>query len=312
MLKSRPIVFSHIPKSAGTSFRTGLVSIFGMKNVLNDYTVSAKETSSSVLEYVYKKQDKFEFKKYLFNQDIDVLAGHFPVEKYIRIIPCVNFVTFLRDPVERVISEYKHFQRHKNLKCSLIEFASENRNINTQSRYLRSVPLASIGLVGITEQYELSIALFKSVFSIEIPQLSENIAPAKQLDRIDDNILDEIRALNQQDYILYQRAVKLLELRSSLARRGLEFSHGQFSINNNNKLQGWAFRSKTDKPLLLEIIDGNQVVVELVAKDFNVVMSSLGAPREGHVGFNYQLSSSSNAIKCRVVETQQYLELVEA
>lgn len=92
MRTPKKIVFLHIPKTAGTS----------LVNLLEENY--CEEERAAI--YSHKDLD-FHLENALNNPRIKVIYGHFPLR------PCIinsdAFVfTFFRDPVKRVISQYKH------------------------------------------------------------------------------------------------------------------------------------------------------------------------------------------------------------
>lgn len=94
------LIFMHIPKTAGTSLRNMLLSSFGT-NKLIIADVPDPFDYEGTLRYVSSKIKKF--------PEAHAIIGHFmygiheaiPTDKY-------KYITFLRDPVERILSEYFH------------------------------------------------------------------------------------------------------------------------------------------------------------------------------------------------------------
>src|SRR5690606_621288 len=54
-----PILFIHIPKPAGTSFRKGAESFFGSQHVVYDYGGAASATSSLARQMLYGEHEDF-------------------------------------------------------------------------------------------------------------------------------------------------------------------------------------------------------------------------------------------------------------
>jgi hypothetical protein len=148
------------------------------------------------------------------------IHGHFVASKYDRLFPSARLVTWLRDPVERVASHYHFWLRHPNLKhpickrliaekLSLAEFAEVEGMRNVHSRLLGGKDLADFDFVGITEEYDRSLALFLSLFAPGggVPAVaSVNQHPDRGGDRyeIGEEERRRIVACNEADFALYE------------------------------------------------------------------------------------------------------------
>lgn len=212
---NQPLVFIHIPKTAGTSFRTGLEKVFSKEKIGYDYGLHESLTSIFIREFVYEEENILKAKEWIFDNEISVLTGHFYASKYLPHFDIKFFCTFLRDPIQRVISDYKHFVRHYEYKESLEVFASRECFRNRQSKFLSSLSLHQIGFLGITERYGESLDLFQKTFGIAIPQEYTNIGRddlnAQHIE--DEAIMKFLETINWEDIILYRRAVEEFENR---------------------------------------------------------------------------------------------------
>jgi len=309
-----PIIFTHIPKTAGTSFRVALEGHYGFNSVCRDYGPQAPETTSFVYKYIYDEKDFFSFLHRFKKNKSKSLAGHFPVVKYARLFPSTDIVTFIRNPYERVISEYKHFVRHSGFDGTLMEFAEQGRNVNTQSRLLDHVPLNSLGFIGLTERYSESVNLYNAIYDRSIPIFNSNISPAEQIIEggISQSDKDRIISLNENDFILYSHVLNIFEMRSKLHSQKQVYTFGQFHLAENNHIMGWAFQMQLDAPVEIEIYIDDMLVGELLANEYNITLDSLKSPRNGYVGFRFKLPSKtlSSQVSCKVKETDQLLPFI--
>ena len=102
-----PIVSVHTPKCSGISFRSWLEGVFGEEAILFDYADRPIDPQSQM----NTDPDQF-LARNLANTVLpggkSVVHGHFWAKKYLNIDGAL-FVTFLRDPVERLISHYYYW-----------------------------------------------------------------------------------------------------------------------------------------------------------------------------------------------------------
>ena len=109
------IISMHAPKSGGTSFKTILNQHFG-KSLLEDYSDKPiNQSTEKRNQDAEKHNSSLNFlKKATYKlKGIQCIHGHFLPYKYHKFKTDKNvyFVTWLRDPVERLISHYYHWHR---------------------------------------------------------------------------------------------------------------------------------------------------------------------------------------------------------
>lgn len=205
-----PMIFVHIPKTAGTSFRIAANNYYGPEYILNDYGMESKTTSPEVLEYYYKSTDVEKLRA--ASSKYSLITGHYPVARYAEIFASSPIVTFIREPVSRMISEYFHLKNHEGLTLSLKEFYRKEEYCNRQVKLLGGKTIHEIDFVGVTDQYELSLSLFNKKFGAELEFLNMNKGTYKSdiLASVPKVDLDEITRLNQEDVHLYEIARQAL------------------------------------------------------------------------------------------------------
>jgi len=149
------IISIHIPKTAGTSFRK-LLEL----NYENSFEWIKRDN----------KLNCFCEKKYCrLNKGIRVIHGHFPVFKDLtKYYPNAKLITWIRDPVERLISHYyffKFYPRHGNkqqdfmldLDLSIIQFAKIKQIGYFYKRflkYLEELKYEDFYFIGIVEEFD--------------------------------------------------------------------------------------------------------------------------------------------------------------
>lgn len=206
-----PWLFVHIPKTAGTSLRNAAERYFGDR-ILRDYGPTAKATSPEILEHVYATPNRRKLIKLLESRQIAMIAGHIPYAAYADLIPPEKVLVVLREPVQRVVSEYHHAARFGDCRRKLVDFAARPLQRNKQSLFVDGLDLSHAALVGLSERYADSLALLKTRTGLALPILEHNLNPNKALS--DEYLVTEeeregVRALNADDVILYDRVLAL-------------------------------------------------------------------------------------------------------
>ena len=304
--------FVHIPKTAGTSFRKAAESFYGSDNVLYDYSYSSHETSHLINDLIYNKKDSFLLKKYVQENDHVFLSGHVPANKYIHVFGARNTLTFLREPVQRVVSEYNHFVRHNGYKGSLSSFYVKDAFINRQSKMLHNIPLESLGFIGITEFYDECLAIVNSDFKSQINSVEMNLGRGDKSKSYSLPIsqLQEIVELNQDDIVLYEKAKKIFLNRKEIFSSGLPFAHGAVQQRNEKSVSGWAWWSNSDEPVNLNVEYDGEVLANISATALRAGMLRLNLPRDGyvsfHVNFSKPIAEYANIV-VKVADTGQIL-----
>ena len=101
-------LFIHIPKTAGTSFRKSAEIQY---RTIGDYGKHSTHTSEVVKKNCYEKQDFYEL-LCIFEQQNQILSGHFLSQKYVGFVDPRHILSFVRDPLEQVVSHYNHSVTH--------------------------------------------------------------------------------------------------------------------------------------------------------------------------------------------------------
>ena len=206
------ILFVHIPKTAGTSFRIGLEQAFGRQKLLLDYGPDSPETDADIQRlYAQKPFRPIRVADIVSVNNPAVLCGHFPVSKYLNVFPDATVISFVREPLQRCYSEYLHFQRHKNYNKSFKTFFSQKSQINLQSRFLEKLPPE--GIIGCNEYYEQSLSMIFKSTGLSVPLLSLNRHRKKLHHTYPSKIIGHenislFYQLNDKDLCLYKKIKK--------------------------------------------------------------------------------------------------------
>lgn len=284
--------FVHIPKTAGTSFRKSLESFFGSSKVLYDYGAESVDTSKTIINYFYSnKVDPYSFFKEMDNYC--TISGHVNITKYLPFSPVSQIVTFVREPIEQVVSHYNHYITHHNYKDSFQNLV-ENPNIhNRQTQMLTGVPLELIGFIGITEYYDQSIKLINHQYQLNLKILRLNERQTTLPINLED--ISRTKDLIINDQQLYNKAKKILKERLRMFKAKQPWVYGFSNINSNNIVHGVAYYSNSDDPVTLDIyLDGEQVGSTEACR-FSKTWSFLQLPRASFVGYQFPLPQNTKA-----------------
>jgi hypothetical protein len=222
------IVSVHIPKTGGVTFREVLGELAAGRMVQDyaDRPLAPRGRWRALRE---------RFRRPELPEGTRVVHGHFVAAKYWRVHPEARFVTWFRDPVERLISHYHYWRREpdpENPLCrrlleerlSLLAFAALPELRDVHVRFLGGVPPERFAFVGLTERFEEGMALFQRLFCPELRYESarRNANPARSGERyeIEPAERDAIAALNRADLALHARArARYEELRAAAGAR---------------------------------------------------------------------------------------------
>ncbi|MGD1713247.1 class I SAM-dependent methyltransferase, partial [Dapis sp. BLCC M172] len=207
------LISVHVPKAAGTAFRQVLLQVYGTQGVLTDKTNMFEENMPPTIHWQTK-----------------VIEGHFRAGKYDKFFPNAKRITWLREPIRRLISDYcfRHISNprkdHLN-KESLLKFAQGNSNLMTYC--LNGKSLDYFYFVGITEYFAEDLLELKNIFGwsdYEVIYQNRNPYPEYvefQKEVLSDRkLMDKLAAANSQDMELYAAALKLSEGRRKKEERG--------------------------------------------------------------------------------------------
>jgi len=300
-----PLIFVHIPKTAGTSLRETVIEEFGSDNVMVDYGENSRETSRHVIETIYKNGDMFA----LIKNHPKVIFGHVPAKKYINLSRYKNIITFVRDPIERVVSEYKHVIRHEKYSGTLSSFANIPRNKNTMHQYLSGVSWIALGYVGLSSKYDESVEMLNSIYGLNLYSKKLNLSPKLQKVKISQEDREELEKLNQLDISLYEQAAENFNWRRTLFNESKPFVHGAWRFNRGKKtITGFAFYGENEEPVSITIRDQLNSEIKVVADKFHSAIHNHGGRRCGYVGFSVEVKNLElDKVQCLVSSTGQPL-----
>ena len=217
------LISIHIPKTAGTSFMDTLRSVYGSQGVLRvDIPIPGERTPFASAP---PPPDTLP-------DGTRVIHGHFRASdlraKY-GLPSGIPVLTWLRDPVERVISNYRYLHRalrsilreeERNINIlskmerTLMEYASADINRNRMSRFLDGLTLPEMLFAGIQEHMGEDMASLAALLGWrKYGTFRHNCAEGAMVTSAEREMREEIASLNSDDVSLYHEALHLRQLR---------------------------------------------------------------------------------------------------
>jgi len=248
------IIFLHIPKTAGTTLDRILHQEYEPQQIYN----LGQTVQKSIRAYQELATEEKEV--------IRIVSGHTPYGFHKYVPGSSTYFTFLRDPVDRVVSFYhfvKNQEQHYLNTAATKEFSGIKPFVssgittmvdNGQTRLISGVWLEprfgeitsqtfeqaktnlsqSFSVVGLTEQFDATLLLLRETFNWhDIKYMRQNVTKVSPLER---NLTPEERetilSINQWDVALYEYAHALFE--QQIAALGPDFSHQLETFQREN------------------------------------------------------------------------------
>ncbi len=211
---SKIIISVHVPRCAGTTLYNFLNSIFKMK-VSNFCKLNFNEIK---------------------DEKIELIHGHFPSNLYDDHLEEIEKITWIRDPLTRLISNYfldmsgtwtinndnnwLFFSRLRFGRINFVEYAELMRN--GISNYIVNDPNDFL-FIGRQEEFSLDIRRFLSKIGKE--EMADNVVDYNVqgeikinsiLNSLTDNDIKYIEYLNREDYTLYKAMLEVIKERTSM------------------------------------------------------------------------------------------------
>lgn len=169
---------------------------------------------------------------------MQVFKGHMPFGLHRKLPQPATYITFLRDPIDRVISAYYfarnyklHPKHHQVSRMTMEEYARTWPNHNVQTKLLSGRPYTGdfhagecdsamleaakenlathFSLVGLTERFDECLAVLKIMFGWDIAQYADfNVTKKRPRgNNLPSSVVDLIAERNKFDVALYEHVV---------------------------------------------------------------------------------------------------------
>ena len=204
------LIFVHIPKTGGTALREALFRARPWAANLCDYGPANPVTSPLVRELRYGPDGGLpRLGGVLENVPAFSLSGHCKSKPYAGVFGAARLITILRDPVERVISNYRHQLRRRRFSGTVLQFARQVDERNVQARYVGAIGLEQWLFVARQERLGADMKALSQVLGAGITLERVNQAPAEPKLEVGPLERRLILALNELDAELYEAAARL-------------------------------------------------------------------------------------------------------
>ena len=221
------LIFLHLPKCGGTTLNRLIEWEYPLDRVFSVDPSFFRWSHRRVSRWPRTRLDRMQ-----------VFKGHMPFGLHERLSRPATYITFLREPVERVISEYyfaKHHRLHPQHRqmqtLTLPEYALQTPHHNMQTKLIAGhgdfpdflagdcdeqvLETACRNLAqhfsfaGLTERFDEGLAKLKGMFGWNINRYAKfNVTPVRlQKNKVPTSIQSLIAERNRFDCALYERVV---------------------------------------------------------------------------------------------------------
>lgn len=222
------IVSVHVTKTSGTSFGAALKGEFGERFLHNDEDWAGYRSPDADARRTANATRMRSRRDELLNK-YDVIHGHFVPGKFAGLFPRTDFVAFFRDPFQQAISHYEFLRRIPHVDHPAVrEFHKVNMSIedfiawealkNPQTQLMGEFAIEDLDVVGITEEFSRSVALFNAMFGCRLAtDVCLNVNPTRSRSgyAIGAELQKLIEIHRAEDIDLYKRAQALFARQTS-------------------------------------------------------------------------------------------------
>ena len=221
------IVHVHIPKCGGTSFRQALAEHMPVKT---DYAHRINRDPHVVRQEMEALNTAIVPQHYA---NVACISGHFFPSRYLKLYHAGwKFITWLRDPAQRLCAQYEHIIRQTNEYyseekdgtlgafvvrngLSLEDFLLDPRGWNQYQPFFEHFPPEQYFFIGILEQVHDDLNYLSELLQIELRMHPSNCNPKKSGTdySLDPKLQRKLREAHAADYKLYEQLLKLSENR---------------------------------------------------------------------------------------------------
>jgi hypothetical protein len=212
------IVSIHVTKTAGTSFGAALKREFGARFMHDDEDWAGYRSPEADARRAANAA-RMRARRAELLEKFDVIHGHFVPEKFAGLFPSTDFVAFFRDPFQQAVSHYEFLRRLPDIdhpvvrefraaRMTLQDFIAWDAVSDPQTQLIGGFAPEDFAMIGLTGEFERSIALFNAIFDRDLANVSENANPSRGGSgyELDPELRKLIARHRAADIDLYRRA----------------------------------------------------------------------------------------------------------
>jgi hypothetical protein len=234
------ILFVHIPKAAGAHLKAVLDRIYTPEQICHDYddriAVPSSPYHTSPVSWRRRTNDLLR----TLSPRVEMIYGHFAVTKYFDLLPSARLMTWVREPVARLISMYfflrtledvpglDHVIQSAAKRVSFAEFVEIPVNQNMMTRlYLHPARADDFEFIGMQEHCEDDLSeRGRRLGWPNVPRSSERVnsnpfpgyREAVREIRSDGDLIRRIERMNRADVEFHRECLDLRKRRLRAAR----------------------------------------------------------------------------------------------
>lgn len=336
--KIKDVVFVHIPKTAGTSMLNMLSAAMPAATKILTYgpdtaNVIARQqatvaASQKLANAAMVSSNFFD----AFASDLEtpekiaalrgeaprgqrfLVSGHAPISLWLSAFHPASVVTFLRDPVDRVVSDYRMHVRQKRFTGSFTEFYESPDHINPMCGQLAGTNPRDLGFVGLVEFMPDMVKALSYHLGVELRTRHDNRAGLLSArPKIDEATRSRILALNEDDLCLYSHVKADLDYFTNYRGRpniSSKLGRGKVYRTKEGTLIGWALAYDPSHLAAIEVRVGGQTIQCSYADQFLPWLKKM--THHGVGGFEIHLpaglAAGNSPIRVVIAGTEKDLE----
>lgn len=258
------ILSIHIPKTAGVSIRNILKEHYGPGFVLHYWQIT--DAWGRVVEKI--------------PAGAKCVHGHYQTDQLTGLFPKARLITWVRNPVERVVSSYYHRLRDPDWKhpvcqelhqkkLSLAEYAALPLVRNEMTRFFGSKKPEDFHFIGLVEEFEESLVQMKQILGISgASPRRDNVNPGKKTDRykLAPEAHQAIQQMNELDVSLYDVCVQKWSQTGKVGAAGGKIFRGE-SMAGGPKVIGVGGRGSSRAPFVSTNGDAGRATLPQTLKE---------------------------------------------
>ncbi|WP_404423984.1 hypothetical protein [Nibricoccus sp. IMCC34717] len=146
--------------------------------------------------------------------DTEMIHGHIRPTQVLGQFPHAALITWLREPIDRLISEYRFLRNHpdgSNVLSQLVskggsfmDFAEHPGALNRMTWYLDGLPLSRFAFVGISELFDQELDRLERTTGLSVRRYHKANASTGSSIELSAAQRQHVEALNVADYRLYR------------------------------------------------------------------------------------------------------------